>query len=102
VVRGLYVAILEREPDPEGLALHANRLARGLPVEILIAELAEARNTERGHPAAGVGDIGPEVRDLLLAQQRTLRALARRLAVLEDRFLVEDGAPPSATGDTSR
>jgi hypothetical protein len=45
-VRAMYVAILEREPDPAGLKHHASRLAAGLPLERLMAEMARARDGE--------------------------------------------------------
>jgi hypothetical protein len=100
VVRALYVAILEREPDAEGLAHHARRLAAGLPLERLMAELALARDLEPSAAAAAVAaaatyESPPDAdwshtRELQAAQQRTLRALTRRLALLEDRLLAAE------------
>ena len=103
VVRALYLAVLDREPDPEGLAHHSRRLAAGLPLESLMAELAAARSRERPAaggpaPAAPPTDEVSGTRDLQLAQQRTLRALTRRLARLEDRLMVqgEEGTVPDS------
>jgi hypothetical protein len=90
VVRALYLAILEREPDPEGLAYHAQRLAAGLPLERQVAELVQARDGDRRHAPPGTGASDQEwarLRDLQVAQQRTLRAVTRRLALIEDRLL---------------
>jgi uncharacterized coiled-coil protein SlyX len=90
VVRALYLAILEREPDPEGLAYHAQRLAAGLPLERQVAEFAQARDGDRRHAPSGTGASDKEwarLRDLQLAQQRTLRAVTHRLALIEDRLL---------------
>jgi hypothetical protein len=90
VVRALYLAILEREPDPEGLAYHSRRLAAGLPLERQVAEFAQARDGDRRHAPSGTGASDKEwarLRDLQLAQQRTLRAVTHRLALIEDRLL---------------
>lgn len=94
VVRALYLAILAREPDAEGLAHHARRLAAGLPVERLMAELVRAREVEAS-PAAAAHQRPPHdelsnVRELQVAHERTLRALTRRLALLEDRLLAAE------------
>ena len=102
VVRALYLAILEREPDAEGLAHHSRRLAAGLPVERLMAELVRARDVESS-PAATTYERPPDdewshTRELQVAHERTLRALTHRLALLEDRLLAaqqgEEGRDP--------
>lgn len=106
LVRAAYVAVLEREPDPSGLRSNTQRLQDGLPFELLLAELARARDVE--NTAARVAakgaraDAGAEhISDIdmrlarleedLAAQRRTLLAVTRRLAVFEDRMQA-DGA----------
>jgi hypothetical protein len=98
VVRALYVAVLEREPDAQGLSLHTERLARGFPLEALAAQFARARDTERREDDAtrerelrsiadaAVSEHVSALQEVILAQRRTLLAVTRRLAVLEDRL----------------
>lgn len=88
----MYFAVLEREPDQDGLTAHAARLKRGLPLEMLFAEFARARDAERQASPPGpetiAGRMASELsslRELVQSQQRTILALTRRLAVLEDR-----------------
>jgi hypothetical protein len=59
-VRALYVAILEREPDPDGLAHHARRLAAGLPLERLMAEMARSRDRELADRRISTGMPSPQ------------------------------------------
>jgi hypothetical protein len=109
VVRAAYVAVLEREPDPEGLAAHAEQLRRGLPLELLLAELARARDAEHGSGSHHITEeerITREelssLRDLVRSQRATILALTRRLAALEDRLPADAEAaaprPSTATG----
>jgi hypothetical protein len=94
VVRALYVAVLEREPDPKGQATHAARLAGGLPIELIIADLARARDVEGRSTSSANGAVvvidsqeAARLRDEIQAQRRTILALTRRLAALEDRLI---------------
>lgn len=111
LVRAAYVAVLEREPDAGGLRSHTQQVRNGLPVELLLAELARARDAEqtaarvaereaRADASAERIDMAAErveamdarlthVEELVAGQRRTLLALSRRLAVLEDRRLSE-------------
>jgi len=113
VVRASYVAVLEREPDEEGLRFHADRLQGGLPLEALLAELALARHSEKPGTLAGLAAYADAMRDQVhvleqriaayeqrtredaRAQQRTLLALTRRLAALEDRLNGSEDAQAS-------
>lgn len=117
VVRAAYVAVLEREPDAEGLRFHTERLQRGFPLEALLAELALARDAEATGTLAGLAAYADAMRDQVhmleeriaayeqrttdeaRAQQRTLVALTRRLAALEDRLTggEETSSPPAAS-----
>lgn len=116
VVRAAYVAVLAREPDAEGLRFHTERLQRGFPLEALLAELALARDAEETGTLTGLAAYADAMRDQLhaleqriaaheertrdetRAQQRTLLALTRRLAALEDRLTgTETPASPAAS-----
>jgi uncharacterized coiled-coil protein SlyX len=107
VVRAAYVAVLEREPDAGGLSDHAARLRRGSALELLLAELARARDTERTASriareagSAADGETLSRLNEQLQAQRRTILALTRRLAALEDRLAAEGptASKPSAAG----
>ena len=120
LVRAAYVAVLEREPDAEGLRYHTERLQRGFPLEALLAELALARDAEETGTLAGlaahveamrdqvhaleqrIGAYEQRTREEARAQQRTLLALTRRLAALEDRLTVSDEAPASPAASAAR
>ncbi|MBV8527334.1 MAG: hypothetical protein JOZ75_03375 [Candidatus Dormibacteraeota bacterium] len=115
VVRASYVAILGREPDDQGRRIHAERLAAGLPLEALLAELALARDAEATGNFADLAAYADAIQDRVTvleqrlaayeqraadearAEQRTLLALTRRLAVLEDRLNAGEGTPASPT-----
>lgn len=120
VVRAAYVAVLEREPDDDGLRFHTARLQQGFPLEALLAELALARDTEEtgglARLAADADALRAEMHVLeqrvaayeqriheeTRAQQRTLLALTRRLAALEDRLTDDQEAPQSAAASAAR
>lgn len=95
VVRAAYVAVLRREPDPDGLSTHSARVMRGLPLESLLAELARARDAEglsEGEDSRREAREAAELAslwELVYAQRQTMRALARRLAAIEDRLPVD-------------
>lgn len=120
VVRAAYVAVLEREPDETGVQFHAERLQRGYPLEALLAELALARDSEETGTLAGLAAYADATRDQVQrleqrlaayeqlaadearAEQRTLLALTRRLAALEDRLDAAKETPGSATPSAAR
>lgn len=120
VVRAAYVAVLEREPDDEGLRFHTERLQRGFPLEALLAELALARDEEKTGNLAGLAAYADALRDQVRAleqrvaayeqrtheetraQQRTLLAITRRLAALEDRLSDGEHAPQSPAASAAR
>lgn len=123
VVRAAYVAVLEREPDDEGLRFHTERLQRGFPLEALLAELALARDREETGGVAGLAaDADAQraqvhvleqriaayeqrmqrIHDDARAQQRTLLALTRRLAALEDRLTDSQDVPQSPASSAAR
>jgi hypothetical protein len=82
LVRGAYRAVLQRDADIDGLAWHVERLQNGGTVEALLRDLlsgAELLGRDLELPEA------QQPPPTELASWREQLALARRLAVLEDR-----------------
>jgi hypothetical protein len=82
LVRGAYRALLQRDADIEGLAWHVGRLQNGGTAEALLSDLLS------GEELLGRESVMPEADALPsndMAHWREQLAVARRLAILEDR-----------------
>jgi hypothetical protein len=82
LVRGAYRALLQRDVDIEGLAWHVGRLQNGGTVEALLGDLLSGEEILVREPLVPEADGRSSID---LAHWREQLAVARRLAILEDR-----------------